>query len=165
MAKIRIADYTSSGLTNKYVSKGNGLRVTLTSIGDAVIATDSKGHISFVNPVAESLTGWTTDEAVGLPISQVFRVVNEQTGQPLEEPVTRVLREGCAVALANHAALITKDGRIVPVEDTAAPIMAATGEVIGAVLVFHDVTQKRRAEEKQHQLNIALENRVAERTN
>jgi PAS domain S-box-containing protein len=140
------------------------LRVTLTSIGDAVIATDSEGLISFINPVAESLTGWTTDEAVGQSISQVFRVVNEQTGQPLEEPVTQVLREGCAVDLANHAALITKDGRIVPVEDTAAPILTATGEVIGAVLVFQDVTEKRRAEEEQHQLNITLENRVAERT-
>jgi PAS domain S-box-containing protein len=140
------------------------LRVTLCSIGDAVIATDSEGCISFINPVAESLTGWTTDEAVGLPISQVFRVVNEQTGRPLEEPVTRVLREGCAVALANHAALITKDGRLVPVEDTAAPILEATGQVIGAVLVFHDVTEKRRVEEEQHQLNITLENRVVERT-
>jgi PAS domain S-box-containing protein len=140
------------------------LRVTLTSIGDAVIATDAEGRISFVNPVAEALTGWKTEEAVGLPISRVFRVVNEQTGQPLEEPVARVLREGRTVPLANHAALITKNGRIVPVEDTAAPILDGAGQVIGAVLVFHDVTEKRRTEEELRQLNVTLENRVAERT-
>ncbi len=73
------------------------LRVTLTSIGDAVIATDGAGRITFVNPVAESLTGWKAEEAVGLPVTQVFRIVNEQTGQALEEPVARVLREGRAV--------------------------------------------------------------------
>jgi PAS domain S-box-containing protein len=123
------------------------LRVTLTSIGDAVIATDAAGRISFVNPVAESLTGWKAEEALGRPLPAVFRIVNERTGQPLEEPVGRVLREGRAVALANHAALVTKDGHTVPVEDSAAPILDAAGQVIGAVLVFHDVTEKRRAEE------------------
>ena len=124
------------------------LRVTLTSIGDAVIATDAEGRITFVNPVAESLTGWKAEEAAGQPIQCVFRIVNEQTGQPLEEPVARVLREGRAVELANHAALVTKDGRTVPIEDSAAPILDAAGQVIGAVLVFHDVTEKRRAEEQ-----------------
>ncbi len=123
------------------------LRVTLTSIGDAVIATDAKGRITFVNPVAESLTGWKAEEAAGQPLQSVFRIVNEQTGQPLEEPVARVLREGRAVELANHTALVTKDGRTVPIEDSAAPILDAAGQVIGAVLVFHDVTEKRRAEE------------------
>jgi PAS domain S-box-containing protein len=124
------------------------LRVTLTSIGDAVIATDGAGHISFVNPVAESLTGWKALEAMGRPVTGVFRLVNEQTGQALEDPVARVLREGRAVALANHAALVTKDGRAVPVEDSAAPILDVAGQVVGAVLVFHDVTDKRRAEEE-----------------
>ena len=122
------------------------LRVTLTSIGDAVIATDAEGRVTFVNPVAESLTGWKAEEAAGQPVQCVFRIVNEQTGQPLEEPVARVLREGRAVELANHAALVTKDGRTVPIEDSAAPILDAAGQVIGAVLVFHDVTEKRRAE-------------------
>ena len=124
------------------------LRVTLTSIGDAVIATDAEGRITFVNPVAELLTGWKSEEAVGEPVACVFRIVNEQTGQPLEEPVARVLREGRAIELANHAAAVTKDGRTVPVEDSAAPILDAAGQVIGAVLVFHDVTGKRRAEEE-----------------
>jgi len=123
------------------------LRVTLTSIGDAVIATDAEGRVSFVNPVAESLTGWKAKEAIGRPIPNVFRIVNEQTGQAAEEPVARVLREGRAVALANHTALLTKDGRTVPIEDSAAPILDAAGQVIGAVLVFRDVTEKRRAED------------------
>ena len=124
------------------------LRVTLTSIGDAVISTDAEGRVTFVNPVAESLTGWKAEEASGQPVQRVFRIVNEQTGEPLEEPVARVLREGRAVELANHTALVTKDGRTVPIEDSAAPILDAAGQVIGAVLVFHDVTEKRRAEEE-----------------
>ena len=123
------------------------LRVTLTSIGDAVIATDAEGRITFINPVAESLTGWKTGEASGQPVQGVFRIVNEKTGQSLEEPVTRVLRERRAVDLANHAALVTKDGGMVPIEDSAAPILDATGDLIGVVLVFHDVTKKRRADE------------------
>lgn len=136
------------------------LRVTLTSIGDAVIATDGDGAISFVNPVAESLTGWRAEEAMGRPVTDVFRIFNEQTDQPLDDPVARVLREGHAVALANHAALLTKHGRTVPVEDSAAPILDAAGQVIGAVLVFHDVTDKRRAEKElrasEHRLRWAL---------
>ncbi len=133
------------------------LRVTLTSIGDAVIATDGAGRISFVNPVAESLTGWKVEEAMGRPMTDVFRIINEQTGEPLEEPVARVLREGRAVALANHAALVTKDSRTVPVEDSAAPILDAAGQVIGAVLVFHDVTDKRRSQEALERSNRELE--------
>ena len=123
------------------------LRVTLTSIGDAVIAAAADGRISFVNPVAETLTGWKAEEAVGQPVQCVFRLVNEQTGQPLDEPVARVLREGRAVELANHAALLTKAGIAVPIEDSAASILDAAGQVVGVVLVFHDVTEKRRAEE------------------
>ncbi len=123
------------------------LHVTLRSIGDAVIATDASGRVTFLNPVAESLVGWKAEEAAGQPIQCVFRIVNEQTGLALEEPVGRVLREGRAVELANHAAVVTKDGRTVPIEDSAAPILDAAGQVIGAVLVFHDVTEKRRGEQ------------------
>jgi len=147
------------------------LRVTLMSIGDAVIATDAAGRITFVNPVAESLTGWKAEEAVGQPIPRVFNLVNEQTGQAMKEPVARVLREGRAVPLANHAALVTKDGRTVPIEDSAAPILDAARQVIGAVLVFHEVTEKRRAEEalreSEHLLRRSrdeLDQRVRERT-
>jgi PAS domain S-box-containing protein len=138
------------------------LQVTLTSIGDAVIATDAAACVTFVNPVAEALTGWTADEAAGKPVQCVFRIVNEQTGKPLEEPVAHVLRERRAVELANHAALVTKDGRAVPIEDSAAPILDATGQVIGAVLVFHDVTEKRRAEQAIEQRNVELQATIEE---
>ncbi len=124
------------------------LRVTLTSIGDAVIATDAEGRVSFINPVAESLTGWKAEAAIDRPIAEVFRIVNEQTGQAMKEPVARVLRDGRKVELANHTALVTKKGHLVPVEDSAAPILDAAGQVIGAVLVFYDVTAKRRSEQK-----------------
>jgi PAS domain S-box-containing protein len=122
------------------------LRVTLMSIGDAVIATDALGKITFLNPVAESLTGWQAEEALGRPLSSVFCIIKEQTGGELGDPVARVLREGQAVALANHAALVARDGRTIPVEDSAAPILDAAGQIIGAVLVFHDVAEKRRSE-------------------
>ncbi len=132
------------------------LRVTLTSIGDAVIATDSEGLITFLNPVAASLTGWNAEEAMGQPLTSVFQVVNEKTGKPQEEIVARVLREGHAVGLANHSALVNKEGRTVPIEDSAAPILAATGQVIGVVLVFHDVSEQRRAEEEKEHLQAQL---------
>jgi PAS domain S-box-containing protein len=122
-------------------------QVTLASIGDAVIATDADGRITFINPVAESLTGCKLEQALGQPIQSVFRIINERTGNPLEEPVSRVLQENRAVALANHAALIGRDGSTIPIEDSAAPIMDSSGRMIGAVLVFHDVTGKRRSEE------------------
>ncbi len=121
------------------------LGVTLSSIGDAVIAADASGNVSFLNPIAVALTGWQTEEAVGQPVRNIFRIINEKTRQPAEDIVSRVLREGCTVALANHTALITRDDREMPIEDSAAPIRDGTGNVIGVVLVFHDVTEKRRA--------------------
>jgi PAS domain S-box-containing protein len=123
------------------------LRVTLTSIGDAVLATDTAGHITFLNPVAELLTGWKESQALGQPAQSVFRIFNEQTRAPGEDIVARVLREGQIVALANHTALIARDGHEVPIEDSAAPIKDGGGTVSGVVLVFHDVTQNRQAQE------------------
>jgi two-component system cell cycle sensor histidine kinase/response regulator CckA len=140
------------------------LRVTLTSIGDAVIATDAEGRITFINPVAESLTGWKAEDAYGKPIPSVFRIINERTGEILDDPIVRVLREGRAVALANHTALSTRDGHTVPIEDSAAPILDTQGKVIGAVLVFHDVTEKRRAAEELRRSRDELALRVRERT-
>jgi two-component system cell cycle sensor histidine kinase/response regulator CckA len=138
------------------------LRVTLTSIGDGVIAGDSEGRITFMNPMAASLTGWTPAEALGQPMLSVLHVINEQTREPGEDLVGHVLRERRAVAMANHTALITKDGREVPIEDSAAPILDAEGNVAGVVLVFHDVTEKRRAQkalrEREAQLLAAVEN-------
>ncbi|MBI5446104.1 MAG: response regulator [Deltaproteobacteria bacterium] len=133
------------------------LRVTLTSIGDAVIATDAEGRVTFMNPVAERLTGWAAGEAAGQLLHAVFPVVNEQTGEPLPDPVARVLREGRAIPLANHAAVVARDGRSIPVEDSAAPIINAAGLVIGAVLVCHDVTEKRRAEEERQRLAATVQ--------
>jgi PAS domain S-box-containing protein len=123
------------------------LRVTLSSIGDAVIATDTEGRITFLNPMALTLTGWQPEETLGQPIHGVFRIINEKTHAPAEDLVARVLDEKRAIALANDTALVAKDGREVPIEDSAAPILDATGNLIGAVLVFHDVTAKRRTQE------------------
>ena len=120
-------------------------RTTLGSIGDAVIATDASGCISYLNPIAEALTGRSTEDALGLPSGSVFRIINELDGRPAENIVDRVLREGRMVELANHTALISRDGRVIPIEDSAAPITDGSGEIVGVVIVFHDVTEKRRA--------------------
>ncbi len=122
------------------------LKITLRSIGDAVIASDASGRVTFLNPVATTLTGWQIKEALGQPIQNVFRIVNEQSGQPAENIVERVLREGFIVNLANHTALISRDGQEIPIEDSAAPIRDGAGNIIGVVLVFHDVTEKRRSQ-------------------
>src|SRR5580765_4016970 len=116
------------------------LRVTLASIGDAVISTDAQGRVTFMNGVAESLTGWTQAEAMGRPLPEVFRIRNEQTGQPVDNPVESVLREGKVVGLANHTVLFARDGTERPIDDSAAPIRDDEGQVIGVVLVFHDIT-------------------------
>jgi PAS domain S-box-containing protein len=132
------------------------LRVTLTSIGDAVIAADTDGRVTFLNPVATELTGWQPEEAEGQPVQSVFQIVNEQTRVPSENIVTRVLEEGHVVEMANHTALITKDGREIPIEDSAAPIRDRLGRISGVVLVFYDVTEKRRAQEEIKQRNAVL---------
>ncbi len=123
------------------------LRVTLSSIGDAVIATDGSGMVTFLNPVAEKLTGRQLGEAAGQPIQNVFRIINELSREPAENIVKRVLSKGRTVNLANHTSLIALDGREIPIEDSAAPIKDREGNVIGVVLVFHDVTEKRRTEQ------------------
>src|SRR5262249_47231052 len=119
--------------------------VTLASIGDAVIATDTQARVTFLNPAAEALTGWPQADALGRPLAEVFRIVNEQTRQPVEDPAAKVLRLGTRVGLANHTALLARDGREIPIDDCGAPIVDRDG-VTGVVLVFRDVTQRRRAE-------------------
>jgi PAS domain S-box-containing protein len=119
---------------------------TLHSIGDAVIATDVKGYITFVNPVAERLTGWTQAEANRQYLTEVFMIVNEGTGEPALDPVTRVIDTGNIVGLANHTALRKRDGSMVPIEDSGAPIRDNTGRLIGVILVFRDVSERRAAE-------------------
>jgi PAS domain S-box-containing protein len=122
------------------------LHTTLQSIGDGVIATDSSGHVVFLNGVAQSLTGWTSEEAVGILLGQVFAITNEKTGATVENPLVVALRENRVVGLANHTTLTSRDGRKTPIDDTAAPIRNGQGEVVGGVLVFRDVVERRRAE-------------------
>jgi two-component system CheB/CheR fusion protein len=123
------------------------LAVTLTSIGDAVLACNTAGRITYVNPVAASLLGWSPEAVRGQPVETVFQIINEQTRAPAPSIVARVLQERRVVALENHTALIAKDGHEMPIEDSAAPIVDAQGAVLGVVLVFHDVAEKRRAQE------------------
>jgi hypothetical protein len=122
------------------------LHVTLASIGDAVIVTDSQGIVTFLNAVAAGLTGWTQQDAAGQPLERVFRIVNEQTRQLVENPVVKVIRQGTIVGLANHTLLIARDGSERPIDDSGAPIADDRGQITGVVLVFRDVTERRRAE-------------------
>jgi PAS domain S-box-containing protein len=126
--------------------QGERLRTTLASIGDAVITTDTEGRVTGMNPVAESLTGWSLAEAAGRPLDGVFRIVNEQTRQAVKNPAARALHEGAVVGVANHTVLIARDGTERPVDDSAAPIRCKEGQVVGCVLVFRDVSERRRLE-------------------
>lgn len=118
---------------------------TLASIGDAVIATDRQGRVKFMNPTAERMTGWSQTEAAGQPLLLVFPIENEETGESIETPVERVIRESAVVGLANHAVLVARDGARRCIDDSAAPIRDEEGEIIGVVMVFHDVTDERLA--------------------
>ncbi len=128
------------------------LQVTLASIGDAVIVTDMEGRLTFMNGVAESLTGWKLREATGRPSTEVFHIVNEYTLQVAESPVTEVIRAGKTVGLANHTVLVARDGTERPIDDSGAPIKDEAGRTLGAVLVFRDVSERRRSELAQAQL-------------
>lgn len=123
--------------------------VTLASIGDAVISTDVKGQVSFLNPVAQALTGWTQAEAVGKNLEQVFNIVDEEKRRPVENPVQKVLAQGNVVGLANHTLLLNKKGGAIPVDDSGAPIRDTTGTTIGVVLVFRDVSERKNREQQQ----------------
>ncbi len=137
------------------------LATTLTSIGDGVIATDARGAVRFLNPVAAALTGWPEQDARGRPLDEVFRIVRESDRAPAENPVTRVLREGHVVSLANHTLLVRRDGTDCAIEDSGAPIRSEGGQIIGVVLVFKDASQTRAAqralEASEERLRLALE--------
>jgi PAS domain S-box-containing protein len=133
------------------------LHVTLRSIGDAVIVTDMNGAVSFMNPVAQDLTGWDPKAAAGQPLDRVFHIINEETRLEVENPVTKVLREGTTVGLANHTVLIARDGREYPIDDSGAPIRVEDGSIAGVVLVFRDVSEVRRAVETRLHLAAIVE--------
>lgn len=119
-------------------------QVTVQSIGDGVITTDAQGRVDYLNPVAESLTGWDTREARGLPVAAIFRLVSEVDRAPMDSPVARCLREGRVIGLSDHTVLLSRMGQEIAVQNSAAPIRDRAGAVIGAVMVFHDVSRERR---------------------
>ena len=135
---------------------------TLSSIGDAVIATDTSGKITFLNPVAEDLTGWKYDKALHQPLNKVFRIINEFSREEIENPFDKVIQTGLISGLANHTILISKDSREIPVDDSGAPIKNKKGDITGIVLVFRDISERKHAEDAlrktKQKLDIALEN-------
>ncbi len=137
------------------------LQITLTSIGDGVIATDAQGNVTYLNAVAQELTGWTTETAAGKPLTEIFSIVNESTRLPVENPALRALREGRIVGLANHTILLSRDGAERPIDDSAAPIRAKDGSITGCVLVFRDISDRyaaeRREREAQQEMAATLE--------
>jgi PAS domain S-box-containing protein len=133
--------------TQEIRAREEWFRVTLTSIGDAVIATDREGVVTFFNPVAEALTGACSADAIGKEVTTVFPIFNEFSGMPAENPVTKVMSLGVVVGLANHTVLRHADGRLIPIEDSAAPIRDDRQQLIGVVLVFHDVSAERKSQE------------------
>ncbi|MFA5342571.1 MAG: PAS domain S-box protein [Kiritimatiellia bacterium] len=133
------------------------LAITLRSIGDAVIATDVEGRVTRMNPVAERLTGWPLAEASGKSMEEVFRIVNAQTRATVRNPIAKVMTSGLVVGLANHTALIARDGTVRQIADSAAPIKDEEGRIRGVVLVFHDVTERKRVEDELRKLSQATE--------
>jgi PAS domain S-box-containing protein len=130
---------------------------TVSSIGDAVITTDLAGNVTFLNGVAEKLTGWSLAEASNKPLMKVFNIINEKSRKILDSPVNRILKEGTVVGLANHTILIRQDGKEVPIDDSGAPVRDKDGNFTGIVLVFRDITERKKAEEKTKQLFDAVQ--------
>jgi PAS domain S-box-containing protein len=143
------------------------LAVTLHSIGDAVIATDAEERVTLLNPLAEHLTGWTQAEAAGRPVGEIFHIINQETRQPATIPVRETLALGAIHGLANHTILIARDGRECAIADSCAPIRGGDGQVVGAVLVFRDVTKEYAAQQALREKSVELESAmsVAERAN
>lgn len=133
------------------------LATTLAGIADAVIATDAQGRITFINPAARDLTGWSEREASGAPIQQVFAIVNETTRLKVDNPVEKALQQAIPMGLANHTNLISKSGQDIPIDDSAAPLRDEQGNTVGAVLVFRDISARRRAETQLRSANQELQ--------
>jgi len=135
-------------MENKLRESQDWLSTVLHSIGDGVIATDKDGNVIFINPVAEKLTGWNQDNAKGRDLEEVFNIINEETEEKVENPAKKVIKEGVTLNLANHTILISKDNNSTAIDDSAAPIKNSKGEITGVVLVFHDITERRRIEKE-----------------
>ena len=131
--------------------------IVLRSIADAVITSDTDDRISFLNPAAEALTDWSLEEAGGRPITEVFRLIDETTGRPIDWPRTEVRR-------VKSVLLIRRDGRTLPIDDSISPIEDEAGRRSGTVVVFHRIDDRRRAEEELYRAHVELERRVSERT-
>jgi len=158
---VAVDDNTESERVREVLSADREwLRVTLQSIGDAVIATDDSGRVTLMNPVAEELTGWTQEESFGRPLGEIFKIISEQTREPVESPVERCLQQAETVGLTDHTLLIHREGSERSIADSASPIRNRNDKIIGAVLVFRDVTEARRAEIAVHDARQFAENIV-----
>lgn len=162
LQKVSHADGASSGTTGSDTSlrslyddarhQSEWLRIALSSIGDGVISTDHNGRVTFMNGIAEQLTGWSKAEAAGQLLADVFKIINEQTRLPVANPALRALEEGTIFGLANHTILIARDGTERPIDDSAAPMRGDHGEIFGSILVFRDVTERKQIEQTQARL-------------
>ena len=128
------------------------LSTTLESIGDAVIATDEKGKIKFMNPVAMKITGWNEEDAMGKHLTEVFKLIKENSEAPIEDPVNKIIEQNQIVEFNEPTILITREGSRIPIDDSSAPIRDKTGNVIGVALVFRDITERRKAEKEKEEL-------------
>lgn len=155
LVTLRNAHQAREQLSEELKQNRDWLQTTLNSIGDGVITTDRDGKITMLNPVAHSLTGWPQEEAAGVPLQQVFIIRNAETGLEVENPAFKALREGQIVGLANHTLLVSRDGRQVPIDDSAAPISDGD-KIAGVVLIFRDISERYRAEEQLRASNAAL---------
>ncbi len=156
-ASLRTAHRAAEASAREAARQREQFEVTLASIGDAVVATDQDGSVTFLNHVAAHLTGWSPDEAIDQPIEKVFRIVNAHTRHPVESPAARALVSGEVVGLGNHTLLIARDGTEWPIDDSAAPIRDREGNISGVILVFRDITQRRRQQIAMHQLAAIVE--------
>ena len=147
LTNIEIALYKHKMETELKMSE-KWLSTTLKSIGDALIATDNLGNIKFMNGIAERITGWTFEQSNGKKLNHVFNIINEKTQKKVQNPVEKVLRNGSAARLENHTVLISKNGNKVPIDDSAAPIKLDNGDIQGVVMVFHDLTEKKKLQEE-----------------